>query len=487
MIAGSLYTGMESSRLCTKLITDRMFNHLTSLKSWLTRPRTLPLPLGHLVILGIILVLALDLRMQSVLLTEVDAPIRADAKDHFFYAYNLRHFGTYSRSITVPYSSLDKPTPDAMRTPAYPLFVSLFITADTAQLSLKSLLVTQALISTLTVFVAFAMFRTFLTPSLTLAATFLTAISPHLVTMNIYVLTETLFCFLVVTTCWAIARAGNNRLWPFVVSGLLLAISSLTRPAVQYFIVPWLAYLIWHFRDRQPLRRGVLVLFSFSLIFGIWTIRNLYTLGTTGDDTLMVGTLQHGAYPGFMYNDDPKTLGYPYRFDPKTPQINKSLAAVTEEIQHRFREEPAKYLRWYLFGKPIALWSWNMVEGMGDVFEYPVTSTPYDYLPQFQLTHKVMYALHWPLVLLAFAGCIIVWLPASLTRLSESQSFTARSISLLLIYFTLLHMVGAPYPRYSIPLRPFLYGMSMFTVATVATVMRTGHVSNVISSKENIQ
>jgi glucan phosphoethanolaminetransferase (alkaline phosphatase superfamily) len=98
-----------------------------------------------------------------------------------------------------------------------------------------------------------------------------------------------------------------------------------------------------------------------------------------------------------------------------------------------------------------------------------------------------MHTLHWPLVLLALAGCIIIWLPASLTRLSEPQAFTARSISLLLIYFTLLHMVGAPFPRYSIPLRPLLYGMAMFTLAIGAVVVRARFMRPIVSPEANLQ
>ena len=36
----------------------------------------------------------------------------------------------------------------------------------------------------------------------------------------------------------------------------------------------------------------------------------------------------------------------------------------------------------------------------------------------------------------------------------------AQGISLLCVYFTALHMVGAPIPRYTVPLRPMLYAMA---------------------------
>jgi hypothetical protein len=45
-------------------------------------------------------------------------------------------------------------------------------------------------------------------------------------------------------------------------------------------------------------------------------------------------------------------------------------------------------------------------------------------------------------------------------------------MSLLVLYFLLVHSVLAPYPRYSIPLRPVLYGMSLFTVLFIVQFAR---------------
>jgi hypothetical protein len=49
--------------------------------------------------------------------------------------------------------------------------------------------------------------------------------------------------------------------------------------------------------------------------------------------------------------------------------------------------------------------------------------------------------------------------------LAPTGLVVARFVSLVLLYFTAMHMVGAPFPRYSIPLRPFLYGMGLLTAA----------------------
>jgi hypothetical protein len=73
-----------------------------------------------------------------------------------------------------------------------------------------------------------------------------------------------------------------------------------------------------------------------------------------------------------------------------------------------------------------------------------------------------MKTLHAPLIWLGIVGCILAWLPGVALTLGSGALSSVRFISLLLLFFTLLHMVGAPFPRYSVPLRPLIYGMAVF-------------------------
>jgi len=73
-----------------------------------------------------------------------------------------------------------------------------------------------------------------------------------------------------------------------------------------------------------------------------------------------------------------------------------------------------------------------------------------------------MHWLHWPLVILAAFGCLMAWLPLQRIGVRSEALFVVRATSLLLVYYTVLHMIGAPFPRYAIPFRPFLYGLALF-------------------------
>ncbi len=73
-------------------------------------------------------------------------------------------------------------------------------------------------------------------------------------------------------------------------------------------------------------------------------------------------------------------------------------------------------------------------------------------------------------MVLALIGTLIVWLPRKLQRRSADSIFFLRAISLLIVYFLLMHMVVAPYPRYSIPMRPILYAMALYPILLVLRI-----------------
>jgi hypothetical protein len=208
-----------------------------------------------------------------------------------------------------------------------------------------------------------------------------------------------------------------------------------------------------------------MIVLGYSLLYGPWIARNLHTLGVTGDRGIMIGTLLHGMYPDFMYDNNPDSYGSPYRFDPRVAEFNRSLKTLLGEIRRRFSEEPVAHFKWYLIGKPIAFWSWNEVQGAGDVFVFPIEQTPYWDSPLFLATHGLMKFMHWPIVLLGLAGFFLAWWPMTRRRIDGRSLFALRAMALLLGYFTLLHMVGTPLPRYATPVRPILFGVAMFPLS----------------------
>jgi hypothetical protein len=178
----------------------------------------------------------------------------------------------------------------------------------------------------------------------------------------------------------------------------------------------------------------------------------------------MINFLHHGMYPDFKYKQNPVSYPRPYKYDSRSKEISANLSAVLKEIENRFRSEPQRHLRWFLLQKPAIFWSWDTVQGHGDFFVYDVSKSPYSENLIFLWTHKIMEVLHGPLVIISLIGCLLVWIFQCPPGLGRNSFYLARIVAALLFYYTVLHVIGAPFPRYSVPLRPFQYGMALFCI-----------------------
>ncbi|MBF0631945.1 MAG: glycosyltransferase family 39 protein [Magnetococcales bacterium] len=415
-------------------------------------------------ILLLILLLGGWMRWVAVEQTVVIAPLRSDAFEYFNYAFNLRHHGTYA--LTPWDERTAAPRPDAFRTPGYPIFLTPFVSGPPTPSMLQMVYRVQALLGTLTLFAVWILARRLLPPPAALIVTFLAAISPHLITMNHYLLTETLFAFLLLASLAAMKPDGHQGGW--FLAGMLLAAAALTRPALQYFIVPAVLFLVMTGTSARKKRMALAMTVGFMLLFIPWLARNQWVLGTWSADRATIATLHHGLYPGFTFQDDPRSFGFPYRFDPRSEEISRSMDTVVTEMKRRFTREPGRHLRWFLLEKPIWLWSWGIIQGQGDAFVYPVADTPFVRHPLFQFLHRIMYATHGIWVILGAIGLIIAWIPAH----RSPGTWVARLIGLVLLYMTFIHMLGAPFPRYNIPLRPLAYILALYSLVIVFHSLR---------------
>lgn len=408
-----------------------------------------------------VLLVALALSWGATQGSVVLEPSRADAGQYILSAWNLKSYGVYSRSQdglrdgTVP-------EPDAVRTPGYPLFLMPFLGEELNADFIPPVQTVQSLLVGGSVLLTFLLFRLFMPYAFALGAAGLTAISPHLANSAIYLLTESLFAFMVVLSLYLLAwLIRRPRLMLATACGLAMGYGALVRPSLQFlpfFIIP----VLWMYLPRpNRLRLLGMLAAAYLAVYGAWGARNLYSLDQWSDPTPAAATVQHGMYPDMMYGNEPESLGVAYNYDPANDRIAGDMKAVLAELWDRASDSPGEYLRWYLVGKPLVFWQWNIVAGMGDVFIYPTIISPYRLLWPFKTSHWIAFWLHWPAVFLAALGCILAFVSKSGQGDGRSAGM-AQLVSVTLIYFTLLHMVGAPYPRYSIPLRPELFGMAVF-------------------------
>lgn len=428
------------------------------------------------------------LRYEAFTRSEVPKYPHGDAAKYFLYAYNFKNFGIYGNpNMALLPADTDQAvaesaiTPDAFLTPGYPLFLSMFLGGGYEKSQADAARFVQVLLSTLTILMAYATFAQ-LGRLYGLGIAALMALSPHLVNMNLFLLTEPLFCFLLVATVWLLSRV-NKTSSPllFLLIGIILAIASLTRPWLQGYLFVLLGYMaISKFRIR--ISNTLLIFVGAAIIAAPWILRNIQTVGTYTDPTLFLSSMHHGMYPDMMFEGREETLGYAYNADPKSPELGKSLGVNVEELRSRLNENPAEYLKWYLFGKTRTVLSWGIIAGADAVLVYQVRNSPYFELPAFYLSSYYMEKVHTILMVLSLFGVAIVWLPVNLQYRTNEEIFVLRAISLLILYFLFVHSVLAPYPRYSIPMRPILYAMSLYPMLLLVERVRRNYYKTVIAN-----
>lgn len=415
-------------------------------------------------IYGIILifVVALWIRIAYIQQTVINRPIVADARQYVIYGYNL----AFNKTFSQEYPS-DHPTPDSFRSPGYPLLIAsvLKLTDNFYPVILNI----QVVLSSVLVLLTYALSCSFLPIWASYTSAILVAISPHLVSISSYLLTETLFSFMMLSSLFCFYHAQRlNNLSLYLCSSILFGYTYLTNEIVLF--LPFLFSIFWLYRLR-PLHKSIILkigvfLVIFSVFPAIWMIRqaNLPPNALKASQRAL-STLTHGTYPDFIYKS-PQFKYFPYHEDPMQPEISQSWNRFVEIFLQRFKERPLRYIRWYLIEKPYYLWSWNILQGQGDVYIYPVTTSLYTKSNLANATRTMMKLVHPIILIVAFLGILLVCY--RYRYYFKHMDSVPLMLWITIVYITIVYTIFAPWPRYSIPFRPELYVWTLWVIVTIS-------------------
>lgn len=422
---------------------------------------------------AMLLALSAFVQFTVVLETRHDGVIHGDASKYVFYAYNLKYHHTFSKTQSFgPGHERKQPAPDKLTLPGYPAFLSLFVDGIPDRALVRRATLAQAGVGVVSTLLAFLIAIRLLPLAWATGAGVLVAVQPHLAVISTHLMTEPLFTCLMLAAVLALLDAARPEAGArhAIATGLLLGLASLVRPQLQLLPVLAIVLVLASSKLRPYLPKTLIATACFAVVMGPWALRNAGVERPASDPDLLVTTLYHGSFPNFMYRDDPRTYGYPYRYDPDQRRITRDLPSVLGHIRDNFVSEPGRYAAWYLVGKPGHFLAWGFIEGASDIFIYEVVGSPYLERPLFAAFRIISYLLHWPLMLLAvLATLLALWRPHLLAPDPARQRAT-RILAALFLYLIVLHVIGAPYSRYNIPFRPLAFVLAL--VAAHASWMR---------------
>ncbi|HEY9035713.1 MAG TPA: glycosyltransferase family 39 protein [Pseudomonadales bacterium] len=432
-------------------------------------------------VFAIIVIAGAFFRVTASINTLVAYPLRADAGDYFSYAYNLKHFGVYSRAQT--YLENNKvPVPDALRPPGYPLMLWWFASETPTGKTILNITLFQALLGMGMVLMVFFLGRQFLPPGWALLPAALVAISPQLILAGTYVLSESLFSLLLLMAIGSVLFQYRfpERSVLALLSGVAIGLATLTRPTLQYFILFLLPVMWTLLPAHMRWRHALLTLLGFAVVFAPWLVRNHWVLGASSDATLTINALVHGHYPNMMFENNPRSLGFPYRFDPELASISSSVSAAVTGIFKRVMAAPGEYLQWYLLGKPLAFFSWKDPTSANSIFIYGAVFSPYYHSLPFIWTKDFMQLTHAVWVVLALLSMLLMGLFHAREEFSSNERVAFRLLVTTSAYFVALHMVAFPLARYCVPLLPVIFLLATWTLWRVSLLIKNNDASGVV-------
>jgi 4-amino-4-deoxy-L-arabinose transferase-like glycosyltransferase len=427
---------------------------------------------SKLIWLVVLTLVGASLRLTAVEQTNVDRPLRADAMEYYLTAYNLRHSGIYSRSPGVLVNPPAKVASDAYRPPGMPLLIAAIMNQRSGPAEVvQRMQIINIFFGMATVAAIFVAAAATLPLLAAIVVGLLVACSPHLVSFAVYVLSETPASFMIAALLGMSAmafphRAGTRTVF-FLALGAVVGCLSLFRPAFLAF-VPFLALAYPERRDKwHCLLFGCL---GAAIVVAPWFIRNALNVPHTDEPSVLAATMLEGSYPGFVYQGNKATFPYGGRIDPIFNAAEKSVALTLKEVTRKIAENPIAMTAWYLFEKPVYLFQWNNIDGVGDVFIYPIRSTPFRNDGLFQAIHGAFYYGHLAVLVLALIGAIAAWLPLTRKQLSSDKRPTLRIASLMIAFLYLVHIPFFVATRYAVPIFPAIYLLAVFAIVVLLSV-----------------
>lgn len=423
--------------------------------------------LGHqITIAALIFALALGLRLIY-LSSAVDViPMRADAAKYATIAINLVDHGTYA------HGDADVPTPDAFITPGYPLFLTAILsTTRNLESTYYSTRRAQAVLMAFASSIAFLLGSLFLPRWAALSGGLLTTFSPHMVTISGYLITEALFTFLLLLSLYLTALGSRKKSAALLSAGALaVGLGSLVRPSLLLFpiVIAFIILLDKRMLVGKRMKYAALIAVLVTVIWSPWSIWKADKESSVNN---AAASFALGTYPNLTYRDA-AFRGLPYKEDDAYDAMSKDIGVALKVMLNRAKEDPGKYVYWYLIGKPMTYWSWNTLFGQKGPFIYPAKSNSYFSNDFLKFTLSLYMAMHPIFVLLSLAAAMILLRELMRSRFNTAASTEAFFVVGCIAYFTVLHMVFAPLPRYSIPLHPLIYIAGLYSISKLLELKR---------------
>ena len=387
----------------------------------------------------LILSIAFILRIGYIFIFPQEKILVGDAVGYDTIAHNLANGSGFSMEPNIP-------TP--IRAPGYPFFLSIIYLVFGHSYFIVRIF--QAILSALTCVILYYTAKEIFDEKIAKVSAWLLLFYPVLIVYTGLILSETLFTFLFIITVFLLVKGlSSEKNKYFILSGLFLGLSTLTRPVT--LLLPFLIFFLIIITNRNLLSKWLLFFTVFCIVLLPWSIRNYQKFGIitpcstgSGFGIFVTGymTAGHTWDAGVekfieMGTEFSKTRNY--AGDEASVKLEKK---AQKEGLHLIKKNLKNYIILVIKRLPGFWWtSHSSVFGVDKpISEYLQTK---NYL---HLSVRIgLLMLHGVFLILAFTGII----------LSVKNRQNCSMLILILIYFT-GHILFDPCPRFYLPVMPYL-------------------------------
>lgn len=283
------------------------------------------------------LILAATLRITS---TDTSrAIVLGDETTYWYAGQSIANYGVLTREVDGAMFRGEVPLEPTLRlSPGYPVFIAAL--GSVAPGSTEAVLASNIVLSIASlVLMLLVMHRLNLKRWAICTVLALAAVYPGFIYNLDRMLTEQLFVALLLSFVWvALIGIQSGKLWPLMVAGMLLALTTHVRAqALPFLLVAVVFILIMQPREKW-LRQIIALVGTFAVFMAPWWVRNFATFGRF---VLLTDADQGAAIWGAV----------PYFID-----MGSSHGTLAEVVARNMPPNEAVYYRWRVFGFLQFMW-----------------------------------------------------------------------------------------------------------------------------------
>jgi 4-amino-4-deoxy-L-arabinose transferase-like glycosyltransferase len=319
----------------------------------------------------------------------------------------------------------------AFRPPLYPIFASMFFYNS----GLWGVRFAQCFVGALTSVFIYLIGKKIFSTRIGWIAGIISCFYPFLIFYTGFLLTDALAILLTVISIWCLIhlvpldnqdKSKQNLLLFSILSGISLGLAGLERPTMEAF-VPFVLFFILSFRESwiRKIKKIVIISVFFTLTLSPWIIRNYIIFHEFIPGTTMGSRV-------FWEGNNPYSIGGPSSYFPQQKLKNKTEI----QMQHIYladtiqviKTNPKRFL-WLLWNKFKRFWA-------------VVPNTKLYSSPKYKMVSVFSFGILLPFFIIGFF----------LTLRNKKVQF----LHLIIIFFTLFHMVLLASIIYRAPIEPFI-------------------------------